>query len=361
MKSRFGEIAVKSGLLSDEKLEEILEIQRNPFELFRLALSLSRAIPEPELSRIMKDFMEATCIRIRPTGQSEAAPVADTQVIRPGNVRVQAVLRKVTGLAALPKTVHQIMGLLESADVRLQSVMLVMQSDPALCTQALRMVNSAFFGMPGKVTTIHMAVVVLGIKGVRQLVISSALINMFKGRESRLKEIWRHSIITAQWSQALARRQGGVDEDALAAGLIHDLGGLLILQYFPDEVPRIAGALLTGTTALDAEREALGLTHADMGAYVCERWKFPPSLVQAMLLHHAPPSVLATWSNLLPLTCIVNAACTLAELGEDVKKKESVEKLGEAFLKFHRLDPEEVSRMADDVFRDADTLNSILA
>lgn len=367
---RFGDLAIQKGLMTPEQVQSVLKLQEDPFLLFYESLLLTRIVPEGDLRRILKDFLESTHIQMRseetlgPASAVAASPSA-TQMIsaRPAD-QVRSILRRIKNLATLPDVVQKLLAMLQDPEVRIERVAQIIRADPAFTTQIMRLVNSAFFGVRGRVTTIHQAIVTLGTNGVRQIALTVSMMDKFKAMKTEeARQLWCHSVLTAQWAQALLKlktRRRQELEDVFVAGLMHDLGRFVIQQHFLKERDDIRERERLGYPRLEAERETLGLTHPDIGAYLCYFWTFPEPLSQAVLYHHADPAILRSLPPLQPLTATVNAACRIAHLHEKPDLMEHLLALDPEFLTYHDLEPHRLFKLAPEVKRDADQLSGIL-
>jgi putative nucleotidyltransferase with HDIG domain len=169
----------------------------------------------------------------------------------------------------------------------------VIGEDPGLTARLLRLANSAFYGFPGKVDTITRAVTIIGTHQLRDLAIATGVIDLFYDTGSRalhLGAFWRHSIACGVAARILStcRREANV-EYFFIAGLLHDVGRLVMITELPD----IYDALLAesgaeGELLYEAERRRLGFDHAEVGAALLRQWNLPESLAIAVGSHHRP-------------------------------------------------------------------------
>lgn len=198
-------------------------------------------------------------------------------------------------LATLPTVTLQIMRLADDPHATGDALDRLLVADPTLGARVLRVVNSAFYGLPGTVTTTGAAIVRLGFAAIRNIAIAASLTRMFRGGRLTLtfdaKDVWRHSVAVAEAARLLARRsrRGSADE-ALLAGLLHDIGIVVAMQGCRTEFEQLLDALDANDEAAyaDAEREHLGTTHALLGAELSRRWGFPVTLASVAEHHHAP-------------------------------------------------------------------------
>jgi len=203
---------------------------------------------------------------------------------------LQSVLADMGQLPALPEVVIDLIAYLERPDVEANQVAHKMARDPALCAKILRIANSSYYGLQGQVETIRDAFAVLGLRAVRTLVAGAAVANHLQalaGRQQRA--FWVHSAGTALCSRALARQVGANPEVAFTAGLLHDLGRLILVARFANEYHGVvAYRIAHDGYMIDAERRVLGFDHAQVGAALAQIWKFSAETVAAITGHHAP-------------------------------------------------------------------------
>lgn len=198
---------------------------------------------------------------------------------------------EITQLPVQPGAAMRLLWMLEDPRTSAADLGRLIESDPALSTQVIRLANTAFYGLSGKVASAWRAVTVLGLATVRALATTAAF-DLFseKGR-SVPEEFWSHSVATAAAAAALARRVGIQANDAFSAGLLHDIGSALVFRRAPRRydvvLERVANE---GIPLVKAEHDEFGFTHADVGAAALGVMKFPPELVEAIGLHHHRPA-----------------------------------------------------------------------
>jgi len=208
-----------------------------------------------------------------------------------------AVLTGIRRLPSLPTVIVEFLHSIEddSADPRLLARQLA--RDQALAAKVLRVANSSFYGFQGKIETIADAFLVLGLQGVRTLAVGAALTSAFSLRPRDLSgtwdfdTAWRHSTAVALAAKSLAQRIGASEGLAFVAGLLHDIGRLVLVSSFPQHtlaVIRAATHSAQETGWLFAERRTLGTDHAAIGQLLAEQWRFPRALSEAIGSHHTP-------------------------------------------------------------------------
>jgi putative nucleotidyltransferase with HDIG domain len=164
----------------------------------------------------------------------------------------------------------------------------VIKGDTALTTKVLKIVNSAYYGFPSSITSISQAIVILGFKTIRNLAMSvSILENVFKNTDG-YEEIWQHSVVTAITSQAIAEKFKYLNaEEAFIAGIIHDIGKIILSTYFPETMKEILNYTKDNSISFyDSEKNLIDTDHALIGGWLLRRWEFPQILIDAVKYHH---------------------------------------------------------------------------
>ena len=198
-------------------------------------------------------------------------------------------LETIRDLPTLPQVALEINRLLENPEVTMEKVADTIEKDQAIVPKLLRLVNSSFFGLEKKVGDVARAVVILGFNMVRNAIVSVSIIDSLKGiQNARLdfSDFWRHAVSCAVTSDYLAVQCGvRAHEDAFTAGLIHDIGKLVLAKYFPNEFVNIIQDVNSGVSFYNAESNVLPIHHNQIGAYLAKRWHLPPVIIQA--IHHS--------------------------------------------------------------------------
>lgn len=220
--------------------------------------------------------------------EQASTPTAESQDL------VRRSLGRIQSLPALSNVVTKIISLADDPMVSGQQVADVVEKDQSMVAVILKIVNSPFYGLNRRVSSIHHAIVLLGYRAIRNVALSTTLLNTFRGsgadRRFHRKRFWRHSVGTATAAKLLARRlRRGDAEEAFLAGLIHDMGRIILDHYFSGEFTRILDLRATeNVPLLEAERRVVGLDHAEIGGLVARQWNFPPQIADAIGFHHRP-------------------------------------------------------------------------
>jgi len=225
--------------------------------------------------------------------KSEMGQAFDPNVVRALlNLRetqdVWEILERVTELPALSPVVQQALILLEREDFDWREVSEVVAQDQNLVAQILKLANSALTGLRRRVTSLTTALRILGARPVRNLLLTMT-VRPFLHAPSEL-QLWEHSLACAFVTRKLAQQTQLVDpEEAFTAGLLHDIGKTLLLRFFNQSYKRAQQiAKQQGCPTFIAERLIFSVTHAEVGAWLLEKWRIPAPFCEAVAMHHTP-------------------------------------------------------------------------
>ncbi len=188
-------------------------------------------------------------------------------------------------LPAIPKVVHEVWRLIDKGDASPSIISSVISKDMTLSAKVLRLVNSPFYGFPNRIASIKHAVVLLGLDAIRGLLISTVV---FGDINDEIKDIWDHACDCATTSGIIARILGVKEVDEVTvAGLLHDMGKVVIKNYFSDLDSEIANLKNSfNLSDYEAEKKVLGISHDTINKWIVEKWHFPPILTEALIYHH---------------------------------------------------------------------------
>ena len=206
---------------------------------------------------------------------------------------------EISHIATLPEITLKIIELVEDPSSTAQDLHKLISCDPALCSRVLKVVNSSFYGLPGQIASINRAIVMLGLNAVKNIAIAASLAKLFRGGQLTpffaARDLWDHSIASAAATKLLADKLGyGLTDEAFLAGLIHDIGYMVEMQYDRNKMIDVLDRCrpdADGTPSADmveVENEIFGVNHQDFGFALCERWKFPKTLSSVTHHHHDP-------------------------------------------------------------------------
>jgi len=211
------------------------------------------------------------------------------------NQRVRAVVSGLKSIPSLPGMYHEILAELRSEDTSLEKISRIVSRDAGMTAKVLQLANSAFMGVRCEVSNPTQAVILIGTEMVRALVLSVHVFSQFKDQQGAapyLTALWEHSIAVGCLAQHIAAGEKctkGLVDESFTAGLLHDIGKLVLLAQMPKEYGGILDAVREKPATLAAaEREQFGCTHADLGAYLMSLWGLPHPLIHAVAYHDRP-------------------------------------------------------------------------
>ncbi len=235
---------------------------------------------------------------------------------------VRKALSKIGDIATLPEVTAKIISIVDDPKSTAHDLHNIIKNDPALATKILKVVNSAFYGLPGQVSDLDRAIVLLGLSAVKNIAISASISRLFTAEKISDKfsarDIWKHSVAVAVVTREFCCLIGkkAFAEEAFLAGLIHDLGLLIERQAFPDQLTEVINTAYKQEQHFCAvEMDRIGTDHQDLGSALAAKWKFP-RLLQTVIGYHHKVDRLNEETRLLP--CLVNIAdvlCTHEKIG----------------------------------------------
>lgn len=221
------------------------------------------------------------------------------------------IFQKINNLPSLPLVVMELLSSLDQEDVNIDVLVHKIAQDQALTAKTLRLANSSFYGMARQISAIHEAIAILGFRTVRNLATTAALIGAFSGGvhpRFNITSFWRHSIATAVCARELAIPLHLNPDHAYTAGLLHDIGRLVLLSQFRSNYEATMDyRALHDCSLLSAELAVLGVDHSAIGYELTRHWKFPESMQKAVANHHE-----RQLQNLPELSLLIIAANTIA-------------------------------------------------
>lgn len=206
--------------------------------------------------------------------------------------QAQKKVKLIKNLPTLPGMLTKINKLVESRDTSADDVAKLIAQDQVLSAKVLKLSNAAFYGFSRKINSVAQALVILGFNVVKGLILTSSVFDML---DRSAADLWTHSLASASVSGALAQRLEIEDaEEVNLAGLLHDLGKVVLAVQEPEELSRILDRTTEGVFCLEAEEDVLGFTHQEIGSWLADSWKLPPSLIEPIQLHHQPSKAKAS-------------------------------------------------------------------
>ena len=208
----------------------------------------------------------------------------------------RAALHQTKNLPTLPGIVAKLTKMADDPDTTTEQMGKVISQDYILAAKLLKLVNSAFYGFPQRISSISSAIILLGFNVVKSLIMSDSI---FEVMEEQDIELWQHSLGCAVVSNVIASRLGVKDpEEVSTAGLIHDIGKIAIKMELPNEYEMINRLVCERNISMRAaEMEVLGLDHAEAGGWLAKGWNLPKKLIEPVSCHHDPRQASAEQLN----------------------------------------------------------------
>jgi putative nucleotidyltransferase with HDIG domain len=207
--------------------------------------------------------------------------------------KVKRIMAQVKAFPGMPATSAKLIKMLKDPESSAAQIEEVLKYDPGLTANILKLTNSAYFGIPAKVSSVKQAVVLLGWKRLLQLVMTMCMSTVMKkpvlGYDLPHGELWRHSVAVSVAAEIVVKALKIPQADEVfTAALLHDVGKLVLGGFVQNDLHQIEAMVAKGIAFEVAEFIVLGTDHAQIGAKILEKWSFPESLVNAVHWHHDP-------------------------------------------------------------------------
>jgi putative nucleotidyltransferase with HDIG domain len=216
--------------------------------------------------------------------------------IQPINVKrekTQLVLMNIYNLPPIPKVISEALRLFENNNTNVSEINRVISKDQSLVSKILLVANSPFYGLQRKVTSVEFAILILGFAEIKNIISVLSLIEAFKNKSDvylNQKTFFLHSFLTGTLTKNIAENLGFPNSsEAFVAGFLHDIGISIIHKFFHSNFIAICDLVQTANISYnEAELEILGMTHAQIGNFLVDRWNFPETICDGILNHHNP-------------------------------------------------------------------------
>lgn len=233
--------------------------------------------------------------------------------------QIDRIMAEVKLFPSMPGVAAKLLTLSNNSGADASQVEEILRYDPGLTANILKLTNSAYFGLPSKVGSVRQAVVLLGWRRLRQLVIFSCVNALMDksvpGYDLPPGELWRHSIAVSVAAEGLVKELNIMaHQEVFTAALLHDLGKLVLGSFVKEEIGEIERIASQGVPFEAAERMILGTDHAEIGAQLLKNWSFPSEIVSAVRWHHTPDSADKT-NTLIDIVHVANVLCLMIGIG----------------------------------------------
>ncbi|MCG8404450.1 MAG: HDOD domain-containing protein [Phycisphaerales bacterium] len=234
---------------------------------------------------------------------------------------VESAISEVGEIATLPEITVKIIQIVEDPKSTARDLHDVIKNDPALSTRILKVVNSAFYGLPGQISSIDRAIVLLGLSAVKNIAIAASMTHLFHGGADiegfSGTEVWRHSVAVGVAARMLSTAQGRPPiEESFLAGLISDLGLLIERQIYAKQLTEVLARYKNdGGDYCHLETELIGADHQAFGMALAGKWRFPQILCTTIGYHHKPMDLAEANRELPALVHVADILACRSEIG----------------------------------------------
>lgn len=226
-------------------------------------------------------------------------------------------------LVTLPEVCLKVTAMVDDPDVSIDEIGKVISRDPSLTLKILKISNSAMYGHVSKIDTVSRAITLMGTRQIRDLVLATSAFDSFKGISNSLvtmEDFWYHSILCGLAANQLSKLCGLRNGEGLfVAGLLHDMGQLIMFNRLPELSQEAILLSMEGSEEYEmheAEQKVFGFNHMDVGLRLAEQWKLPPYLKYCIGFHHFPGKS-PDFKQEVSIIHIANTIAVLAELNSD--------------------------------------------
>ncbi|MBA4292889.1 hypothetical protein C0431_07930 [bacterium] len=218
--------------------------------------------------------------------------------LRADNMLLRRYVEKaMVDLPALPTVVMQVVQATEKETATTSEIESMLMADAAITTKLLKVVNSAYFGLPRQIVNVNQTIAILGMHQVRNLVMSIGVLNALNSPSPRIletqKAFWQHSFASATCAESIAKAKGLPKKDIetiFIGGLLHDVGRLFLFTLFNLPYMEVLKESINRGEHLESvEARILGVTHAQLGGILAEKWNFPEGLIEMISQHDIIP------------------------------------------------------------------------
>lgn len=206
--------------------------------------------------------------------------------------KIKELIKEIDNLKPIPAVVNQIMALVEKPDSSMGDIAKIIQYDPLITANILRMCNSAYYNLPRRVESVQDAITMMGLDHVVDMVLlKSGAANMVKGQEGyglNEGELWKQAVSSALIARDLAEKKGSQNKQMIfTAALLKDIGKVILDRFVADSFSKIDHLVKhQGYSFKEAEKKVIGIDHAELGGHVAEMWDFSEKMVSLIKNHH---------------------------------------------------------------------------
>jgi putative nucleotidyltransferase with HDIG domain len=230
---------------------------------------------------------------------------------------LERLFARIGEVASLPAAAERVLRITDNENANGEELCEAIQNDPVLVARILRRLNSSYYALSQKISDLKTAVGLLGLREIRNLALTVFVSRIFEGGTVygiyKRENLWAHSVGVAVASRLVARVCGLAGcEEAYIAGLLHDIGLILLDQTLPRHFHKLIETINEQTPTFVVESRMLSFDHAMLGGFVARRWNFPDSVADAIAFHHQPWCYEGHHKELVNVVAVANYLCSRA-------------------------------------------------
>lgn len=272
---------------------------------------------------------------------------------------------KTTEIASLPEITMKIISVVQDPRSTAYDLHRIVINDPALSARVLKVVNSAFYGLPGQIASVDRAIMMLGLNAVKNIAIAASLTRMFHQKSTHDdfsgKDLWTHSVAVGACNKLVTAEMGSVlPDEAFLAGLIHDLGLVAILQSRGTRLREIIDHVHAGVPFRQAEMEVIGTDHQHVGFALAEHWKFPETLQVVTGYHHDPFEMPIENRRLVMVTHLSDILCAKQNIGVSVTCESRDDEIAPEILDELQLTTEQLEDISTHIENELEVVRTLI-
>ncbi|HQQ49647.1 MAG TPA: HDOD domain-containing protein [Spirochaetota bacterium] len=236
--------------------------------------------------------------------------------------RIQSIIQNVEQLPSLPDVVSKIINMVNDPDISFKHVADEIAKDQAITANILKLCNSAYFSKGKEISSIDRAIVILGLKEVKDIVViattKSVLNKVIVGYDLARGELWKHGVAVAMLAKKIATEcnQKAIADIAFTGGIIHDVGKTVLALFVESTFKEILNTVTEKSiTFQEAEKVVMGFDHQQIGEQVAIKWKFPRVLQSIVRYHHEPMNAPDDHKMIVSIVHVANTLCLMAGIG----------------------------------------------
>jgi len=276
----------------------------------------------------------------------------------------QLIFENIKNLPTLPDIVQKLITLIQDERTSASDLSKLISYDQAISLRLLKVANSAYYGFLKEVATVQHAIVILGFDEVKRLSLGIGMINFMSGMNDvsfrLLQDLWKHSVGCSLATQIISKKIDIVPDITTTSALLHDIGKLVLDNVFSIEYRSVMDKVKAESSyALDAEKNIFGFDHADVGLWLCSKWKLPPALILPIAYHHHVEN--ADKANMLNVSIVHLADIISHKAGMGNYGDATIPPLNELAKEMLQVNEEAIETMVKDLLNEEEKVQAFIS